>query len=229
MTAMAPAKGTYKVSDETCSRLIHAAGELFALRGVDAVTVREIADKADAVPNAVRYHFGDKAGLVSAVRQYALRLWDDGRIERYYQENESLLATRDGCRQMVTDTIDLYYGILCAKEQPSWVIRLLLRALLSSQWQGKRHEDIARGIIETFCRIYEKVTGNPDHMTAVCWAMTVIAPGSLLATSEFDFVHFREGNGIDYAFLRRLQATVTRNALLALGLEETHPAQIRRV
>ncbi len=80
---MVPAKGTYKVSEETRSRLIHAAGELFALRGTDAVTVREIAAKADAVPNAVRYHFGDKEGLLEAVRQYALRLWDDGRIERY--------------------------------------------------------------------------------------------------------------------------------------------------
>ena len=220
MTAVPPAKGTYKVSEETRSRLIHAAGELFALRGAEAVTVREIAAKADAVPNAVRYHFGDKEGLLEAVRQYALRLWDDGRIERYYLENGSLLATRDGRRQMVTDTIDLYYGILCAKDQPSWVIRLLLRALLSSQWQGKRHEAIARGIIETLCHIYEKVTGNADRMTAVCWAMTIIAPGSLLATSEFDFVNFREGGGIDYAFLRRLQATVTRNALLSLGLEE---------
>ena len=67
MTAVASEKGTYRVSEETRSRLIHAAGELFALRGVEAVTVREIADKADAVPNAVRYHFGDKAGLVAAV------------------------------------------------------------------------------------------------------------------------------------------------------------------
>ena len=130
---------TYKVSEETRARLVNAAGELFSLRGVEAVTVREIADLAGAVPNAVRYHFGDKEGLVEAVREYALRLWDDGRIERYYQKNESLLATRDGSRQMVADTIDLYYGILCAEGQPRWVIRLLLRAQLTSQWQGKRH------------------------------------------------------------------------------------------
>ena len=215
---------TYKVSEETRARLVNAAGELFSLRGVEAVTVREIADLAGAVPNAVRYHFGDKEGLVEAVREYALRLWDDGRIERYYQKNESLLATRDGSRQMVADTIDLYYGILCAEGQPRWVIRLLLRALLTSQWQGKRHENIARQIIETFCHIYVKISENADRMTAVCWARTIIAPGSLLATSEFDFVHFREGDSIDYTFLRRLQATVTRNALLSLGLEETQQA-----
>ena len=155
--------GSYKVSEETKDRLVNAAGELFSFHGTDTVTLREIADRAGAVPNAVCYHFGDKEGLVEAVRQYALRLWDDGRIERYYQENESLLATRDGRRQMVTDTIDLYYGILCAEGQPRWVIRLLLRAKLTSQWQGKRHETIARQIIETFCRIYEKISGNDDR------------------------------------------------------------------
>ncbi len=211
--------GTYKVSEETREHLVHAAGELFSCRGTEAVTVREIADLAGAVPNAVRYHFGDKEGLVEAVRQFALRLWEDGRIERYYLENESLLATSDGRRQMVADTIDLYYGILCAENQPRWVIRLLLRAQLTSKWQGKRHEAIARRIIDTFCRIYEKVTGNDDRMTAVCWAMAIIAPGSLLAASEFDFINFKEGDGINYTFLRRLQATVTRNALLSLGLD----------
>ena len=212
--------GTYKVSEETRERLVNAAGELFSLRGTEAVTLREIADQAGAVPNAVCYHFGGKDGLVEAVRQYALRLWDEERLERYFQENEALLATKDGRRQMVADTVDLYFGLLCADGQPQWVNRFLVRALLTSQWQGERHEAIARQLVETFCRIYMRITGNDDRMTAVCWAMAIIAPGALLAVSEFDFVHFKEGKGIDYAFLRRLQATVTRNALLSLGLAE---------
>lgn len=211
--------GAYKVSEETKTKLIEASGELFSCRGTEAVSLREITDRAGTVPNSVCYHFGDKDGLVDAVRQYALRLWDDERIERYYKENESLLNTQDGRRQMVTDTIDLFYDIICAEGQPRWVIRLLLRALHISQWQGKRHEVIAQRIIETFCRIYERITGNDDRMTAVCWAMAIIAPGSLLAASEYDFVHFKERTTVDYAFLRRLQTMVTRNALLSLGLD----------
>ena len=64
---------------------------------------------------------------------------------------------------------------------------------------------------------------NDDRMTAICWAMAIIAPGTLLAASEFDFVNYRKSDGIDYAFLRRLQATVTRNALLSLGLDGNQP------
>ena len=216
--------GTYKVSEETRERLVNAAGELFSLRGTEVVTLREIAEQAGTVPNAVCYHFGGKEGLVEAVRQYALRLWDEERIERYFLENEALLSTQDGRRQMVSDTIDLYFGLLCVDGQPKWVNRFLVRAFLTSQWQGERHETIARQLIETFCRLYGRITGNDDRMTAVCWAMAVIAPGALLAVSEFDFVNFKGNKGIDYAFLRRLQATVTRNAILSLGLDERQPA-----
>ena len=60
-------------------------------------------------------------------------------------------------------------------------------------------------------------------MTAICWAMAIIAPGTLLATSEFDFVNYRKSDSIDYAFLRRLQAMVTHNALLSLGLDGKQP------
>ena len=217
--AMALEKGTYKVSEETRARLIHAAGELFALRGVDAVTVREIADKADAVPNAVRYHFGDKAGLVAAVEDFALTPWRDGKLQNYCTHNDGLYATRDGCRQMITDAIDILYAHLMPDGQPIWVSMFLLRALLTSRWLGKEHEEIARQSMECFCRIFRRVSGNDDHFSAVCWSMAIISPGMIFSSSMLDYTTMNKCGGVNYTFLRRLQATVTRNALLALGLE----------
>ena len=219
MTAVASEKGTYKVSEETRSRLIHAAGELFALRGVEAVTVREIADKADAVPNAVRYHFGDKAGLVAAVEDFALTPWRDGKLHSYCSSNDSLYATRDGCRQMVTDAIDIFYAHLMPDGQPMWVSMFLLRAVLTSQWLGREHEEIAKQSMECFCRIFRKVTGNDDHLSAVCWSMAIISPGMIFSSSMLDYTTMNKSGGVNYIFLHRLQATVTRNALLSLGLE----------
>jgi len=217
--AMASEKGTYKVSEETRSRLIHAAGELFALRGVDAVTVREIADKADAVPNAVRYHFGDKAGLVAAVQDFALTTWRDGRLQDYCAENEGLYATRDGCRQMVTDAIDIFYAHLMPDGQPMWAAMFLLRAVLTSQWLGKEHEEIAKQSMGCFCRIFRKVTGNDDHLSSVCWSMAIMSPGMIFSSSMLDYTTMKKSDGFNHTFLRRLQATVTRNALLAVSLE----------
>lgn len=212
-------KGTYKVSEETRSRLIHAAGELFALRGVEAVTVREIADKAGEVPNAVRYHFGDKAGLVAAVQDFALTTWRDGRLQDYCAGNEGLYATRDGCRQVIVDAIDIFYAHLMPEGQPMWAAMFLLRAVLTSQWLGKEHEEIAKQSMACFCRIFQKVTGNNDHLSAVCWAMAIMGPGLISSSSTLDYTTMSKSGGGNYTFLRRLQATVTRNALLALGLE----------
>jgi AcrR family transcriptional regulator len=54
--------------DGTRARLIDAAEQLFAARGVDAVSLREIT-RASGAKNAVavQYHFEDRAGVVRAI------------------------------------------------------------------------------------------------------------------------------------------------------------------
>ena len=95
----------------------------------------------------------------------------------------------------------------------------LLRALLTSQWLGKEHEEIARESMECFCRIFRKVSGNDDHLSAVCWSMAIISPGMIFSSSTLDYTTMSKSGGVNHTFLRRLKTTVTRNALLALGLE----------
>jgi 3alpha(or 20beta)-hydroxysteroid dehydrogenase len=53
---------------ETREKLIRAAEELFAARGVDGARLREIVALAgQSNPSAVQYHFGSRAGLLDAV------------------------------------------------------------------------------------------------------------------------------------------------------------------
>jgi AcrR family transcriptional regulator len=55
-------------ADETRARLIRAAERLFAERGVEAVSLREINREADQRnATALQYHFEDRAGLVRAI------------------------------------------------------------------------------------------------------------------------------------------------------------------
>jgi AcrR family transcriptional regulator len=49
------------------SRLINAALHFFAEKGFEAATTREICEAAGANLSAIRYYFGDKAGLYRAV------------------------------------------------------------------------------------------------------------------------------------------------------------------
>ena len=51
----------------TRERLLVTAEELFATRGIDAVSIRDITVAADANIAAINYHFGSKRGLIDAI------------------------------------------------------------------------------------------------------------------------------------------------------------------
>jgi AcrR family transcriptional regulator len=57
--------------DDTRTRLLEAAGEVFAEKGFQAATVREICSRAGANLAAINYYFGDKLRLYVAVVGYA--------------------------------------------------------------------------------------------------------------------------------------------------------------
>jgi len=54
-------------TQETRERLLGVAEKMFAQRGFDGVSIREIVAAADANLGAVTYHFGGKGGLFAAV------------------------------------------------------------------------------------------------------------------------------------------------------------------
>ena len=213
-------RGSYKVSDETCRRLVEAAGELFSVHGVEAVTIRDITARAGTKPNAISYHFGGMEGLTDAVWRCALQRWDDHRLDAYLAENEHLLETRDGQSQLITDAIDIYYGKLHADGQPAWINRFLMRSVITAQGAERMEQVIGARLVGTLCKLFERVTGNHDRLSALCWTMDIISPGSYLTASAIDFLTFKSSKGIDHTLLRRQQTTVTRNALFAVGLAE---------
>jgi len=75
----APAQGARATTDErrhtrdpartsaTANRLVAAARAVLTRGGPQALTVQAVAEEAGTYPDAVRYHFGGKAGLISAV------------------------------------------------------------------------------------------------------------------------------------------------------------------
>ncbi len=58
-------------SNHTRNRILDAAGPIFAAKGFDAATVREICHRAGANLAGVNYHFGSKEGLYAATVRHA--------------------------------------------------------------------------------------------------------------------------------------------------------------
>lgn len=64
----------------TRDRLINAALHEFADRGIDAATLREITDRAQANIAAVNYHFGSKDGLIRSILEHCLGPINEARL-----------------------------------------------------------------------------------------------------------------------------------------------------
>ena len=59
------------VSEQTRTRLLDAAREVFSEHGFQGATVREICRRADANVAAVNYHFGSKEGLLTEALNFS--------------------------------------------------------------------------------------------------------------------------------------------------------------
>ncbi|MGF1634155.1 MAG: TetR/AcrR family transcriptional regulator [Phycisphaerae bacterium] len=80
---------------ETRKKLMDAAGRLFAARGYDAVSLRQVADLAEYSPTAVYVHFKDKADLIRQVT-----------YDAFGQFEAPLVAMRS-----IPDPIDRIYAV----------------------------------------------------------------------------------------------------------------------
>lgn len=96
---------------ETRQRLLDAAERLFADRGLDSVSVRDITEAAEANTAAIHYHFGSKQDLIAATLERRAGVIGARRAELLDE-----LATRTGLelrevlRALVLPTAELATG-----------------------------------------------------------------------------------------------------------------------
>lgn len=74
------------------SRLLVTGMELFAARGFNGVSIRELADQAKANSSMITYHFGSKKGLYLAVYQYTADLLNK-KITQIFIDHKTLIES----------------------------------------------------------------------------------------------------------------------------------------
>lgn len=106
------------------SRIIQAAGPLFADLGYEIVSVREIAAEAGVHFSAINYHFGSKEELyIETLRTAATCSGVEAFIE---QQRGSYDAPAAQLREIARLFLDDYMP----HAEPSWAVRLLAREML---------------------------------------------------------------------------------------------------
>src|SRR3954469_15629135 len=108
--------------DTTRERIAEAAGEIFAERGFDGTTVREICQRAGANIAAVNYYFGDKQRLyVEAVV----------RAHRWRMEQARLPEWTHGtpAETKLSDFIATFFRRVLTGPDDTWHTKLVLREM----------------------------------------------------------------------------------------------------
>ena len=119
----ATSKQDTSASAATKDRLINAAAVLFAERGFENVTVREICSASQANVAAVNYHFGDKAGLYRSIVLHA--------IEVMLETNEQLQKAGAGLspEDQIREFVKVFVRRLTSDGPNSWIHKLMAREM----------------------------------------------------------------------------------------------------
>ena len=110
-------------TEETKERLLAAAGGIFADRGYEAATIREICQLAEANLAAVNYYFGDKERLyIESVRRAHQLRSEQVPMPVWSPDTPGPLKLRRFVETMVTRIV--------GEPQSSWQVKLLMREVM---------------------------------------------------------------------------------------------------
>jgi len=212
--------------DESKARLLACAGELFAERGFNGVSTRELATAADANVSAIGYYFRGKKGLYRAVVNQVIEDTQPFFGPTADRVREGVDAAAGDRRQMAALTRwlirTLLQGVL--REGPMrWQIGLMLREfhqpadgfpILLERRIHPMHDAVA-GLVGA---AIEREPKEPETLLLTCCLIgQCMAFGAAqgLVLARLGWSSYSEEN------LSQVIDTVTHVGLSMLGLEET--------
>jgi len=108
--------------NNTRQRLLEAAGEVFAERGFQAATVKEICQRAEANIAAINYHFRDKTSLYAEVVRYT----QERAKEKYVQALDSIQTPEERLQKFITTVLQRILDV----GRPAWHGKLMAREMI---------------------------------------------------------------------------------------------------
>jgi AcrR family transcriptional regulator len=179
--AHANARGRRDGGANTRSQILEAAGEVFAEKGFDRATGKEIADRAGTNSAAVNYYFGGIAGLYEEVLVAAHQ-----RLVSYEALTAIATTTAGAPEAKLRGFIELVVGALASPLSTTWAFRVLSREILSPspfiEALKVRQLQPKKLLLST---IVADVMGLPqDHPLVDTGCYSVLAPCAMLLVAD---------------------------------------------
>ena len=168
--------------DVTREKLMKVAGPIFADRGYQATTIREICVEAGANVAAVNYHFGDKLGFYTEILQQSVRAVQ---LEAVRNVLDQSAPPEDILRALIRARLQSITG----EDLPGWHSRLLAHELVQPTPAFRQLvKNVARPIYKRTLELIGEMIGLPpnDDRTRLCAISVVgqvlayVLPGPLL-------------------------------------------------
>jgi AcrR family transcriptional regulator len=117
----------------TRERLLDAACEMFAERGFEGVTAKQICERADVNPAAVNYHFDGLEGLYEAVLLEA-HAQAQPPEDSFREFMDAPVAIAEKLRMIIVSIV----RVLQAPGPSAWILRLFSQELANPTEIGRR-------------------------------------------------------------------------------------------
>jgi TetR/AcrR family transcriptional regulator, regulator of cefoperazone and chloramphenicol sensitivity len=161
-------------AQETRRKLIDAAGEVFAERGLHAATIKDITNRAGVNSAAINYHFRDKFELYAAVVRHVLSV------------GPSLTRQASGTsEERLRSIITAFVGTLHDPAHPRWHATVLAHELAQpTAALDAVMDELIRPVHRTHLDIVREILGPRVPETQVRYAVL-----GVLAQSTFYVFH----------------------------------------
>jgi TetR/AcrR family transcriptional regulator, regulator of cefoperazone and chloramphenicol sensitivity len=179
-TRPAPRSGTEEERQSTRQHVLEAAGQVFAEKGFERSTAKEICERAHANAAAVNYYFGGIEGLHAAVLEEAQnRLFSIQAIEK-------ALEGKSDPRTKLEAVFGVVFQALLGPLSSSWVLRVLGRDMVTPTAASKAAKErmiLPRALV--LRRFVGEFVGLPeDHPTVARACVSVMAPFCMLVLAD---------------------------------------------
>jgi AcrR family transcriptional regulator len=151
-------------ADPTRDKLLNVAGRIFADRGYQAATIREISIAASVNVAAVNYHFGDKLGLYTEAVQQSLQAAEIEAVQNALEQSAPL-------EEILRAVIHARLRSICRGDRPDWHFRILAHEL-AQPTPALQHliDKVGRPLFTRLLELIGKMIGLPanDEKTRLC-------------------------------------------------------------